>query len=43
MQYANPPFPIRMTFIEILPVGMLVSLMSAGLLRNPRCLPARQV
>ncbi len=29
-------------WIEIFPVGVLVSLVSAGLLRNPRLLPARQ-
>ena len=30
-----------MTFIEIFPVGVLVSLLSAAILRNPRVLPAR--
>lgn len=40
-QYANPLFRLPMTFIEIFPVGVLVSLISAGLLRNPRLLPAR--
>jgi hypothetical protein len=30
-----------MTFAEIFPVGVLVPLISAGLLRNPRFLPAR--
>ncbi len=39
--YANPLFRLPMTFMEIAPVGMLVSLVSAGLLRNPRFLPAR--
>jgi hypothetical protein len=39
--YANPLFRLPMTFIEIFPVGVLVSLLSAGLLRNPRFLPAR--
>jgi len=29
------------TFTEIFPVGVLVSLVSAALLRNPRFLPAR--
>lgn len=30
-----------MTFAEMFPVGVLVSALSAGLLRNPRFLPAR--
>jgi len=38
--YANPLFRIPMTFMEIFPVGFLVSLVSALLLRNPRVLPA---
>ena len=41
-QYANPLFRLPMTFVEIFPVGLLVSLVSAGLLRNSRFLPARQ-
>jgi hypothetical protein len=40
LQYANPLFRLPMTFIEIFPVGMLVSLVSALVLRNPRALPA---
>lgn len=39
-QYANPLFRIPMTFLEIFPVGLLVALVSALLLRNPRLLPA---
>lgn len=39
--YANPLFRLPLTFLEIAPVGLLVSLVSAGLLRNPRFLPAR--
>ena len=38
--YANPLFRIPMTFMEIFPVGFLVALVSAALLRNPRILPA---
>jgi hypothetical protein len=38
--YANPLFRIPMTFLEIFPVGLLVSLVSAALLRNPKLLPA---
>lgn len=39
--YRNPLFRIPMTMTEILPVGVLVSLVSAGLLRDPRIFPAR--
>jgi len=39
-QYENPLFRLPITFIEIFPVGVLVSLISAALLRNPRFLPA---
>ncbi len=40
-QYASPLFRMPMTFLEIFPVGLLVALVSAALLRNPRFLPAR--
>ena len=40
-QYANPFFRLPITFIEIFPVGCLISLISAALLRNSRFLPAR--
>ena len=39
VQYANPLYRLPMTFIEIFPIGVLVSLVSAGLLRNSRFLP----
>lgn len=39
--YANPLYRIPLTITEILPVGILVSLVSAALLRNPRFMPAR--
>jgi len=39
--YRNPLMRMPMTFVEIFPVGVLVSLVSALLLRNPRVLPAR--
>ena len=39
--YANPLYRYFMTFIELFPVGVLVSLVSAGLLRNSRFLAAR--
>jgi len=42
IQYANPLYRWPMTFIEIFPVGVLVSLISAALLRNSRFLPARR-
>lgn len=40
-QYANPLYRLPMTFAEIFPVGVLVSLVSAALLRNARFMPAR--
>ena len=39
--YANPLLRLPMTFSEIAPVGLLVAIVSAALLRNPRLLPAR--
>ena len=39
--YADPMVRIAYTFIEIFPVGVLVSLISALVLRNRRVLPAR--
>jgi len=41
VQYANPFYRLPMTFIEIFPVGVIVSLVSAGLLRNSRFMRAR--
>ena len=41
--YANPWYRMPMTFIEMFPVGLLVSLISAAVLRNSRVLPARGV
>jgi hypothetical protein len=40
--YANPLFRIPITITEILPIGVLVSLVSALLLRNRKFLPARE-
>jgi hypothetical protein len=40
-QYKNPVFRLPMTFIEIFPVGLLVALVSAAILRNPKAFPAR--
>jgi hypothetical protein len=42
VSYRNPLFRLPITMTEILPVGLLVSLVSAALLRNPRMLPARR-
>jgi len=39
--YPNPLTRMPITFLEIFPVGLLVALVSAVLLRNPRFLPAR--
>jgi uncharacterized membrane protein len=42
-QYANPLYRWPMTFIEIFPVGVLVSLISAALLRNSRFMSAKRI
>jgi hypothetical protein len=39
--YANPLFRVAVTFVEMFPIGVLVSLISAAVLRNSRFLPAR--
>jgi hypothetical protein len=39
--YRNPLYRMAVTFLEMFPVGVLISLISAGLLRNSRLLPAR--
>jgi len=41
-EYANPFYRLPMTFIEIFPVGVLVSLLSAAVLRNPRFLAVQR-
>jgi hypothetical protein len=40
--YANPLTRLPMVFAEILPIGVLVSLVSAQLLRMPSFMPARR-
>ena len=40
-RYQNPLFRLPMTFLEIFPVGLLISLISAGLLRKSEFLPAQ--
>ena len=42
IQYGNPLFRLPMTFLEIFPVGLLISLISALVLRNTRLMPAVQ-
>ncbi len=42
VSYANPLIRLPITFSEIFPVGLLVSLVSAALLRNPRFMPLRR-
>ena len=39
--YRNPFFRLPITFSEIFPVGLLISIVSAALLQNPKVLPAR--
>jgi len=39
--YEQPLPRMGVTFLEIFPVGLLVALISAAVLRNPRVLPAR--
>jgi Protein of unknown function (DUF4199) len=41
--YANPFYRVAITLTEIAPVGIIVSLVSAALLRNARFLPARRI
>jgi hypothetical protein len=31
-----------MTFVEIFPVGLVIALVSAAILRNPKAFPARR-
>jgi hypothetical protein len=40
--YANPLYRMPITFIEMFPVGLLISLISAAVLRNSRVLPAHR-
>jgi len=40
-RYGNPAFRPPMTFLEIFPVGLLISLLSVGILRNSKVLPMR--
>ena len=40
--YANPLFRVLITLTEVLPIGLLVALIAALLLRNPRFMPAHR-
>lgn len=42
VNYPNPLIRIPLTFTEIFPIGLVAALVSAGLLRNPKVLPARK-
>ncbi len=39
-QYSNPVFRLPVTFIEIFPIGLLVTLIAAAVLRKSEVLPA---
>jgi hypothetical protein len=39
--YSKPWFRLPMTFLEIFPVGLLITLLSAAVLRNSQVAPAR--
>ena len=39
--YGNPLYRLPITFVEMFPIGALISLISAALLRNSRFLPLR--
>ena len=39
-RYANPFFRLPMTFLEIFPAGLLITLIAAAVLRNSRFMPA---
>jgi hypothetical protein len=40
-RYANPLFRVPITFVEMFPIGVVISVIAAALLRNSRFLPAR--
>ena len=41
-QYANPLFRLPMTFVEVFPIGVLISLISAFILRESKTLAAEK-
>jgi len=42
-QYDNPLYRLPITFTEIFPIGLLVSLICAGLFRNPKFIPSKKL
>lgn len=42
-QYANPLYRLPITFIEIFPIGLLISLISAGLFKNQNFLASKKM
>jgi hypothetical protein len=43
IMYRNPIFRFGITLTEILPVGIIISLVSAGILRKKEILPAQEI
>jgi hypothetical protein len=41
--YENPLYRMPTTFVEIFPVGLIVALVSAAILRNPGAFPAKRI
>lgn len=41
--YRNPLFRLPITFVEIFPVGLIVAVISALILKNAKVLPARMM
>ncbi len=39
--YRNPLFRLPITFVEVFPVGLVIALISAAILKNSKVLPAR--
>lgn len=42
-QYDNPLYRLPITFTKIFPIGLLVSLICAGLFRNPKFIPSKKL
>ncbi len=41
IDYANPLYRLPMTFLEIFPIGLIIALISAAVLRNSNVMPAK--